>query len=309
MQDSTNQQKTFNNQEVNFLEIIKEAWSLKSFIIFFISLITAIGIVSALMKPNEFSSSAILKPVASSSSSYSSANSQYGSLASMAGFKLGAGNNSESSEVIATILSRDFFKHLLSFQSIQSVLLAADKYDPVSKSLSFDNSIYDTQEKKILVPIPSYLELYETYLGIVSVKQDDDSDMFTVSATHISPEFSHSFLSLIIQEVNNVSRKKAIAQSNKALDYLYQQLSETTQFDIELSVNQLIESQLNTKMLATVRPDYLVEIFDSPFIPVKKSGPNRRYMVLVYFFSSIFIAVIGVLASYFYKLSFIQKRN
>jgi hypothetical protein len=85
---------------------------------------------------------------------------------------------------------------------------------------------------------------------------------------------------------------------------LYQQLSQTTQFDIELSVHQLIESQLNTQMLATVRPDYLVQIFDSPFIPVKKSGPNRRYTALVYFFASIFIAIVGVLASYFYKLSF-----
>lgn len=309
MQDSTNPQKTFNNQEVNFLEIVQEAWNLKFFIICFIAITTTVGIINALMKPNEYTSSAILKPVKSSNTSYSSANSQYGSLASMAGFKLGAGNNSESSEVTATIISRDFFKHLLSFQSIQSVLLAADAYDPVSKSLRFDNSIYDTKEKKILVPTPSYLELYETYLGIVSTKVDDDSEMFTVSATHISPEFSHSFLSLIIQEVNNVSRKKAIAQSNKALDYLYQQLSETTQFDIELSVNQLIESQLNTKMLATVRPDYLVEVFDSPYIPIKKSGPNRRYIVLVYFFSSIFIAIIGVLAIYFYKLSFIQKHK
>jgi hypothetical protein len=309
MQDSTNPQKTFNNQEVNFLEIVQEAWNLKFFIICFIAITTTVGIINALMKPNEYTSSAILKPVKSSDTSYSSVNSQYGSLASMAGFKLGAGNNSESSEVIATIISRDFFKHLLSFQSIQSVLLAADAYDPVSKSLSFDNSIYDTKEKKILVPIPSYLELYETYLGIVSTKVDDDSEMFTVSATHISPEFSHSFLSLIIQEVNNVSRKKAIAQSNKALDYLYQQLSETTQFDIELSVNQLIESQLNTKMLATVRPDYLVEVFDSPYIPIEKSGPNRRYIVLIYFFSSIFIAIVGVLAIYFYKLSFIQKHK
>ena len=141
-------------------------------------------------------------------------------------------------------------------------------------------------------------------LILAGVNQDDDSDMFTLSVTHISPEFSYTFLSLLIKEVNNVTRQKAIAQSEKSLDYLYQQLSQTTQFDIELSVHQLIESQLNTQMLATVRPEYLVQIFDSPFIPVKKSGPNRRYTVLVYFFASIFIAIVGVLASYFYKLSF-----
>ncbi|MDA9626357.1 Wzz/FepE/Etk N-terminal domain-containing protein [Pseudomonadota bacterium] len=304
MQDSNRSREPFNNQEVDFLEIIKEAWNVRLYIIIFILISTFFGIGSSLIKQNEYSSSAMLKPVNISGSSISQSNSQYGSLASLAGINLGKGNASQSSEVIATILSRDFFKHLLSFENILPIFIAANEYDPVSKKLSFDSSVYDAQEKKLLVSSPSYLELYETYAGMIGVNQDDDSDMFTLSVTHISPEFSYTFLSLLIKEVNNVTRQKAIAQSEKSLDYLYQQLSQTTQFDIELSVHQLIESQLNTQMLATVRPEYLVQIFDSPFIPVKKSGPNRRYTVLVYFFASIFIAIVGVLASYFYKLSF-----
>ena len=58
-------------------------------------------------------------------------------ISSLAGISLG--NSNEISEIIQTLKSRDFAKHLIKFDGVLESLLAVDFYDPQTKSIVFNN--------------------------------------------------------------------------------------------------------------------------------------------------------------------------
>jgi uncharacterized protein involved in exopolysaccharide biosynthesis len=51
---------------------------------------------------------------------------------------------------------------------------------------------------------------------------------------------------------------------------------------------QLIEQQIQTKMLATVRDEYALKVIDPAIVPELKDGPKRALIVIL----SLFIALI-----------------
>ena len=48
---------------------------------------------------------------------------------------------------------------------------------------------------------------------------------------------------------------------------------------IKKSINQLIEAQLETRMVASIYDEYSLISLEPPFIPEKKSGPIRSLIV------------------------------
>ena len=81
----------------------------------------------------------------------------------------------------------------------------------------------------------------------------------------------------IIAEINSLNRQVDIAKSSQALSYLKKELSKTSLVEIKRSINQLIESQLETQMLAKINEDYSLIILETPFVPERKSKPNWQY--------------------------------
>ena len=148
--------------------------------------------------------------------------------------------------------------------------------------------------------IPSNLEVYEAYRETLSASIDKKTGFISISATHISPQFAYDFLSLVIQEVNSLSRVRDLEESEEALKFLKIQLSETQNVDIGRSINQLIESQLKTQMLANVRPDYLLQILDQPYIPILKSSPQRSLICIFGTLLGFFLGMVIVLSKYFF---------
>jgi uncharacterized protein involved in exopolysaccharide biosynthesis len=286
-----------NNEEVSILEIILEFKNHFIKILIFTFLVSLVGVYEALDKENVYTSSATIKPAKNSSSTLNSGSS-YNSLASLAGINL---RQSESNQIGSIVLSRDFFKHLLSFSGVNEALGASVGYDPINGTLIYDEDVFDIANLSYRISEPLFLDLFETYAGVVDVKDNDKTGLINISVTHYSPKFAYEFLSLIIQELNNLSKKRDILETELSLEYLYKQLEDTNQFDIEQAVNQLIETELKTQMYATVKTNYAAEVFDSPFIPIKKSGPNRRFIVLTYAFFSLMVSIIFVLGRYYYN--------
>ena len=87
-----------------------------------------------------------------------------------------------------------------------------------------------------------------------------------------------------------ISKEKDLQESQDALNYLYEKLSESQQKEVRSSINALIESQLKTQMLGNIRDDYLVSIIDPPFYPENKSSPKRSQIVVL-------ATILGLMAS------------
>ncbi len=290
------------DSEIDLTELFNVIWVGKSLIIILTSLITLSTVIYSLSIPNFYTSESIL---ASSDSKELKNFSQYSGLASLAGISLPGSSNNSVIEVMEIIKSREFVKHLLTFDRILPSLMAPDYYDLEKHVLVFNRDIYDSEadiwaEDNNMSLKPSYLEAHRIYTDdIMSISQDNKTGLVTISVQHISPSFASEFLKLIITEANNLKRQKDILIAEKALDFLKLELAQTSLVEIQKSINQLIKAQLETEMMANVNEDYSLVTIEPPFTPDQKSGPNRSLMVLLALFIGFFVSLIVVISKHY----------
>lgn len=292
-----------NDNEIRLSELFFIIWERKFFIIS-LSFIFAIGSVFyALSLPNIYTSELVLK-VSGSTNSGMSQNSQFGGIAALAGVSLGSGSGLDEKADIArqTIKSRDFAKHISSFENVLPSMMALKSYDASKESIVFDEKIYDSKENVWLSTPPSNYDVHKKFLSMVDVYRDIDTGFLAISVNHQSPYFAKYFLELIIKELNNIERDRDIAEAQRSKNYLNNQLSIYKVADIRNSINALIQSQLETEMLANVRQDYLLRPLDSAYVPQKKSGPARSVIcIAITFFGFLLSAFIVLISHYFFK--------
>tara|TARA_B100000963_G_scaffold196536_1_gene171039 strand:+ start:2173 stop:3093 length:921 start_codon:yes stop_codon:yes gene_type:complete len=273
------------SQEIDLKLLFKVLWDKKVFISALSSIFAILSIIYALLLPNYFTSQSTLYAVideGDTGSTLSSMASRYGGLAGVAGITLPQVDGaSKTAIMLATIESREFLSHLLTFEGVREKLIATKSYNTSSKTISFDKNIFNSESNTWVDGQPSDLFTYNAYKQIISLYEDKISGLITISVTHKSPIFAKSFLDLIIQEANNIMRQRDMIESSDSLEYLTNQLDSTKQADIRYSINQLIETQLKKQMLANVRKFYILNPIDIPFIPEEKSEPKRSELVIM----------------------------
>ena len=222
-------------------------------------------------------------------------------LSSLTGISLG-GSNTEVSRVIQVLKSRDFAKHIIAFEDILINLFAVDNYDLATKTVMYNSSIYDEVNSKWVrtppkngIQIPTYLEAhYELHKNVISINIIDEQ-YIEIAVQHKSPLFAKDLLELIITEINKIIRKNDISVAKKSLEFLNQELQNTTQVEIRKSINELIKPNLEMLMLADIDTYYKLEPIDKPFYPETHSYPNRKLLCVI-------ITFFGFVLSYLYVL-------
>ena len=283
--------------EFDFIEFLKYIWLDRTIIISVTSLFAFSSIIYALFLPNIYSSDALLTTVddADAGGGISSLVSRYGGLASAAGVSLPSAGGGKSDLVVATITSREFFKHLTTFDFVLPGLMASKSYNTGTQKLVFDQTSYNSEKNIWINGSPSYLEAYKQYLRSLEVGQDKRTNFIFLIFDHISPEFSYQFIDLIVNEVNNKIRTRHLQESTIALDYLKNELASTAQREVQQSISQLIEAQLKIQMLANIRKDYIIRAIDPGFLPEEKSAPRKTRMVVL-------ATIIGLILSIFVSI-------
>lgn len=291
------------SDEINLIPFLQGLYRRK-FLIFSITiLVTILSIVASLFLTNKYTSTSTLVLSSQQESAASSIGANVSGLAAIAGIDIGDSKKSEDLG-IEIIKSRSFFKHLTSFDGVLEEIMAAESYDFDNKQTIFNENKF-IQEKDLWVRkpkapygvVPTYLEAYEEYINeILTIYHDKRSGIVQISITHISPKFAYSFLDLIITEFNSLTRKKEIDRSNDALDYLFEESQNISSNEIREALFNIIEEQLKKKMISNIAKEYYFEIVDVPFIPVKKSFPQRSLIVILAtflgFIASILIALV-----------------
>lgn len=296
MTDSDSMQNSNEENELNLAEIYQVLLeNIK--MIFAVTLICfVIAALYSLYIPNIYTSHSQLTSVESSGKG--SQSSQLGGLASLAGISLGSsGAGNKGTFAVETIKSRDFFRHLLTFENI-GPLIYAPAYNHKTNTTAVDPKAYNTVLKKWLIDEPSFLNMYFQYREMLNIYQDKAGFVY-ISIKHQSPLFAADFLSLIISEVNNLTRQRDLLESESSLEYLYAQLEETKVSDIRLAINQLIESQLKKTMLANVREHYLLQPLDTAYVPEIKTSPQRRNISILSAFAGFILSIIFFLTVHY----------
>ena len=282
---------TYGDDEIDLRELFLVLWEGKALITIVTGLAAVVSVVVALAMPNIYQSTAILAPKSDGGAGgLSRLASQYGGLASLAGINLGGvGGDGMTKSAIALekMKSLSFFKQQL-YEDLLVDLMAVESWDPSTRQLIYDDDIYDSASSKWLREVdpprqaqPSDQEAHEAFLKLVSISEDKQTGLISVSVEHESPDTAKQWVELMVGRVSEDLRSKDIREAEESIKFLEAQREKTSLVSLDEVFAQLIEEQTKTIMLANVSKDYVFDVIDPPVAPELKSKPSRALICVL----------------------------
>ena len=194
--------------EITLRELISVLWGGRILIFCLTTFVAVASIIISLSITNVYTSESVLV----NRDKQDSPMSNFSGLASLAGVDLSA-QGASLNKVMGIIESREFVKHLITFDNVLPSLMAAQSFNANTKEIIFDDEIYNHETKSWVrdAPanrsvVPSYIEAHKEYSEMISMTKDRLTGHVSLKVEHVSPIFAKEFLSLVINEANNVQR-------------------------------------------------------------------------------------------------------
>jgi len=296
------------DNELDFKKLFQLLWDAKYFIGIFTAIFALISVFYALSLPNIYTSTALLVP-SNDDESLSSRVDQYSSIASLAGVNISNQNVPKSKEAIARIQSFEFFSnHFLPDIKLED-LLAYKEWVPQSNKSIYDGDAFDKESGKwireVAYPkqvIPSDQEAFKAYKEMLTVNEDKRTAFVVLSAKHKSPFIAQEWLEIIIKNINESMREENKKTAQNAINFLNESSSLTNIQSLKEAISILLESQMQTLMLASTYEDYVFKAIDSPIAPELKSSPNRAYICIIGTLTAGILSLFLVLLNYLWRV-------
>jgi uncharacterized protein involved in exopolysaccharide biosynthesis len=275
--------------EIDLLELIRTLLHAWKTIVGITIVCVGLAITYALLVSDVFKAETLLAPVSEEKSGASSALSQFGGLAAIAGISIPSDSNVE--QVVATLNSRKFLRQYIEGKNLLPVLFE-DIWDAESQSW-----LVQTQDDE-----PTEQKAADAFKEILSVDEDKKSGLITLSISWKNPVVAAEWANDLVKQLNEQLREKAIADSQKRVGYLEQELAKTTLQDMRAVLYNLLESEKQKAMLANVNEDFALEVIDPAVAPETREKPKRQLIVAL---GGICGGFLGIFAVFFGQ--FLQK--
>ena len=237
---------------------------------------------------------------------------QYGGLASLAGVSLPGGEEGSRAQLGMQLMkSRAFIGDFVERRDILPELMAVESWDGGSGDIIFDPDDYDADTAKLgsvtlslpKRPKPSALEAHKAFSWIFfGVSEDKQTGYVTVSIDHQSPVVAAQWVNWLIEDVNAAVKAQDVSEAEKSIEYLKQQVANTSLADLQAMFFELIQSQTETVMLAEVRPEYVFKTIDPAVVPEEKSKPSRALICVLGTLLGGMLGVVIVLIRHYARL-------
>ena len=277
------------DDEIDLRELFMVLWSGKWLITVITGIAAVAAVLIALRLPNMYAANALLAPAEQSGGGMSALMQQYGGLASLAGVSLPGGEEASRAQLgMALMTSRGFIADFVERRELLPELMAVEDWDISSGELTFDAELYDPQSgtwaREVEAPFqpePSTLEAVKAFKEILSVSQDKQTGYVTVSIEHQSPIVAAQWVNWLVEDVNAAVKAQDVAEAEKSIEYLREQVTNTSLADLQAVFFDLIQSQTETVMLAEVRQEYVFKTIDPAVAPEEKSKPSRALICVL----------------------------
>ena len=217
----------------------------------------------------------------------------------------GADAGSHAQLGIQLMKSRTFIGEFVERRNILPELMAVESWDSGSESIVYDSDIYDAESKTWVrevdppkLPKPSRLQAHAAFMDILTVSENKMTGYVSVSIQHRSPDLAKQWVIWLVEDVNAAVKAQVVSEAEKSIEYLKQQVANTSLADLQAMFFELIQSQTETVMLAEVRPEFVFKTIDPVVRPEQPSSPDRPYILaLGTFFGFLLGCLITLLCS------------
>jgi uncharacterized protein involved in exopolysaccharide biosynthesis len=279
------------NDEIDLKELWGVIWSGK-WIIIAITLVFAVGsIFYALSVPNEYKSTSLLAPASQSGAGgLSKMAGQFGGLASLAGINLGGGAEDKSVIAMEIIKTWGFLETFIKDNNIEVEVFAAKGWNSATNELIIDSDLYDVANNKWIREFdeskgqkaePSSWELFEEFEDRISISQDKNTGLISLSVEYFSPQIAKQWADKLIKAINAHIQKQDRNEATKSIEYLNAKIEETNVAEMQAVFYQLIEEQTKTLMLAEVSEEYVFKTLSPSKVAEEKAKPKRALIVII----------------------------
>ena len=267
--------------KIDLNELFGVFWAGKLKIILITAIFAICSVFYSLSLDNQYKASVTLAPA---SGGVSDSLSRLGGIASFAGISLRESSSGNEAMLAREIMqSWSFIEGFIKDNDLQPILFAIDRYDEELGQIIYNQDVYDTENKTWLpnIEIPSSWNLYESFTGILSVKDDKRSGLTIVSIEYISPELAKELIDLYISSINKYMQSRKIQMLTKNIEYLEAQIDASSKSEMREVFFAIISEQIKEKMMAEATPDYAFVTVSPSMIPEKRSQPNRAMICII----------------------------
>ncbi len=219
---------------------------------------------------------------------------ELGGLAALAGVDLTGGDR--TNEYVAILGSRKF--------TIQFV--DENKLMPVLFEKKWDADKGNWSGKLDAEDIPNYNDAFERFdRKVRTIFEDRRTGLVTLALEWKDPSLAADWANTMVAQLNEYIRRRDISEAEKSIAFLDGELSGTSNAEMRRGISQLIQSQVETTMLANVRPEYAFQVIDPAIVANDDEYVRPRHLVL----TAIFVVLGLVLALAIVVVKLLRSSN
>lgn len=294
--NQTPDQPYYPDDEIDLRELFATLWAGKWVILVVTFTFAVAGVFYALSKPDIYQASALLAPAQDQGGSRIGG--QLSGLASLAGVNIGGGDTNKTTIAKEVLKSRAFLTDFIQRHNLSMELMATEEWNKRQKKWVYNKEIYNPttgewatgDDGKSLQPTD--WDLVNNFKGRLSVTENKDNGMITVSVKSLSPVAARQWVGWLVNDINEHMRAQDVQAAEASIDYLEGKLQETNIAGMQQVFYQLIESETRTVMLANAQKEYVFKTVDPAVVPQEKSEPKRALICIV---ATIVGGLLGVL--------------
>ncbi len=277
---------------IDVRQLVAIVWLRRWWVFFSLMFFTSLFVVVAFAMKPVYSASAVIVPASagrSVSGALGGALGQLGGLASLAGFSIGGSGDTETTEALAILKSREFINKFIADKNLLPELFPA-KWDEV-------NMKWKVPQQKQPTPFKAYR--YFTN-NVLSISQDKKTTLVTIKIEWSDRIKAAEWANELVNRINETMRLRAIENTEASIGYLERELKSTTIIATQDAINRLIESQVKQRMLANVTPEYGFRIVDKA-IESDADEPTSPNKVVLTILGALTGVGIGILLAFIYR--------
>jgi uncharacterized protein involved in exopolysaccharide biosynthesis len=269
-------------QEITLRDLFR-ILKVRGLLIATVSLLFALGAgIAAFVSPKWYEASIVLSPVATSASSaLGSSGSALGGLAALAGISVAG--DSKKSESVAMLQSEGLTERYIEKNGLLQVIYR-DDWDGVKQA-------WRNPDKH---PTLWKANLYFKK-SLRTVSTDLKTGIITLTIKWKDPALAADWANGLVNMTNEVMRNKAIAESEKNMEYLTAEASKTNMVEARQAIYTILQGEINKSMLARGSSEYALKIIDPARTAEKQSSPIKSLWIIIGLFSGAFLAIAATL--------------